>query len=144
MTHLTLPIPPSVNRIWRHFNGRIVISADGKAFKDIVFWEAKKRRVEKLHGQVELIAILHPRLRKKETDKPGRRIDLDNLLKILCDSLNGIAYDDDCQIVSLRAMVGEPVQDGAVSVEVRNAQQGLQKAPQGAIAPQPVAESAQP
>ena len=33
MIELTLPWPPSVNRYWRTFQGRMIISADGRAYR---------------------------------------------------------------------------------------------------------------
>ena len=32
-------------------------------------------------------------------DRPTKKPDFDNIGKIICDSLNGLAYSDDCQIV---------------------------------------------
>lgn len=38
---------------------------------------------------------------KNGTRKPTKKPDADNIAKIICDSLNGIAYHDDSQIVEL-------------------------------------------
>ena len=35
--------------------------------------------------------------------RPTKKPDIDNVIKIITDALNGIAYDDDAQIVSLSA-----------------------------------------
>ena len=49
---------------------------------------SKKKRLQALHGE------LYP------TTKP----DLDNICKIVADSMNGIVYTDDKQIISLKAI----------------------------------------
>lgn len=46
------------------------------------------------------------RMRKKEVQFHTKRPDLDNLCKTILDSLNGIAYHDDSQIIALDAMKG--------------------------------------
>lgn len=38
-----------------------------------------------------------------EIIKPTLKPDIDNVIKIICDSLNGIAYKDDAQIVEIHA-----------------------------------------
>ena len=43
------------------------------------------------------------------------RRDLDNVVKAVCDGLNGIAYADDCQVVSIRA---ERCQGGEERTEI--------------------------
>lgn len=37
----------------------------------------------------------------EEIIRPTKKPDIDNVIKIICDSLNGIAYKDDAQIVEL-------------------------------------------
>ena len=36
MIELTLPWPPSVNRYWRTFQGRMIISAEGRSYRKAV------------------------------------------------------------------------------------------------------------
>lgn len=36
--------------------------------------------------------------------KPTKKPDIDNVIKIICDSLNGVAYKDDAQIVGIYAI----------------------------------------
>lgn len=64
---------------------------------------SQKRRKEMLQG-----AIL-----------PTKRPDFDNIAKIICDALNGIAYPDDSQIV-LSLVVKRYAQTPGVKVEVGN------------------------
>lgn len=92
MIFLSLPYPPSVNHYYRTFNGRVVISAAGKAYKDRAGWLARAAQAELLTGDVCLTAHVY---------RPQKRGDLDNISKCLLDSLNGIAYADDSQIVEM-------------------------------------------
>ncbi|MBD1373738.1 RusA family crossover junction endodeoxyribonuclease [Hazenella sp. IB182357] len=62
-------------------------------YKSHVGWIAKKARMTRLTGDVEVIAIAY--LFGK------REIDADNLAKSMLDSLNGIAYVDDRQVRKL-------------------------------------------
>jgi len=81
--------------------------------------QAGKARMELRTGMVELIVILHPKQRKRETAKPVRCMDLDNCLKVAIDALQGIAYTNDSQIMRIVAQKGQPVPCGALSIEVR-------------------------
>lgn len=44
------------------------------------------------------------KMMQEEEMLPLKRPDLDNLIKIIADSCNGVAYHDDAQIVDMRAM----------------------------------------
>lgn len=46
--------------------------------------DSRKKRAEKISGQI----------------RPVKKPDWDNIGKIVCDALNGLAYDDDAQITS--------------------------------------------
>lgn len=113
---ILLPYPPSVNRVWRNFKGRTVLSPEGKAYKEHAAWIC--RSLTPLTSEVEVYMILHPRLTKE--GKPSKtRLDCDNFLKVVLDSLNKIAFLDDSQVVRIVAEIGEPYDGGAVSVQVR-------------------------
>jgi crossover junction endodeoxyribonuclease RusA len=92
----TLPYPPSANAYWRsivvHGRGRVVVSREAKAFKKAV--SAALAGLSPLTGPVHLVANFY---------RPRKRGDLDNLLKVTCDALKGIAYHDDDQIVKITA-----------------------------------------
>jgi crossover junction endodeoxyribonuclease RusA len=90
----TLPYPPTANTYWRNVNGRMVTSAAARAYKEEVGWTIKTKVKDPLPGDVYVkVKIFRPR-------KIG---DLDNSLKILLDSLKGLIYLDDDQIVEIRA-----------------------------------------
>jgi crossover junction endodeoxyribonuclease RusA len=106
---LTLPWPPSVNRLWRCVGGRVLLSADGRAYR-----QAVAVAVLEQHGSGDpLTGRLSMTIRAYPPDR--RRRDLDNLLKAILDSLEhaGSVYVNDSQIDHLsihRCAVGIPVQ----------------------------------
>jgi len=91
---LTLPWPPSVNRYWRQVNGRAILSAEGRRYKQEVSACCIFVGAKPLSGPVavDIIAV--------RPDK--RRRDLDNLLKATLDSLTPWVWEDDSQVVDLR------------------------------------------
>ena len=99
---LTLPWPPSVNRYWRAFNGRVIISKDGRLYRTAAI--AACRGIEPMSGFVAV------RIRAYPPDK--RRRDLDNVLKAALDGLvHGGVLEDDSDIHDLR-IVRQGVRDG--------------------------------
>lgn len=90
---LTLPPAPSVNHYWTHTRRGVFLSERGKAYKQAAGWDARSQGVtEALTGAVAVTIKLY---------QDGRGGDVDNNLKCLLDCLNGIAYEDDSQIVEL-------------------------------------------
>jgi crossover junction endodeoxyribonuclease RusA len=84
-------IPPSVNHYWLTKGKRRFISKRGKEWKHNVFLIANKKANKKyFNDTIEMdVEISIP-------DK--RRRDIDNFSKAILDSLQGICYQDDCQI----------------------------------------------
>lgn len=116
---LVLPYPPSTNRYWRHFRGRMVPSSDAAAFKNAAGWLAQQAGLQQLTGRVAVSLTLHPvRPQRWKPGQPTRCIDLDNCLKVALDALNGIAWGDDSQVVRIVAQRADPVPSGALVVEV--------------------------
>lgn len=96
MIEMTLPWPPSVNTYWRNFDGRMIISARGRDYRETVGDQMTlQKMVKHFKGQLKVeIEAFRP-------DK--RRRDLDNLLKATLDGLaHAGVYEDDSQIVDLR------------------------------------------
>ena len=89
---LTLPFPPSVNRIWRSIGGRTILSAIGRKYRQAVIQATQQQRSPQLgSARLEvLMEVFQPDLRKR---------DLDNLPKAVLDGLtHSHVYKDDSQI----------------------------------------------
>ena len=89
---LTLPEPPSANRWWRNVNGRMVTSRAARDYKQCA--RALIARVPLLTGPVRVSVVWY------RSRKAG---DLDKRLGVLLDALQGTCYENDGQIVELRA-----------------------------------------
>lgn len=97
---LTLPWPPSVNHYWRNWQGRTVISPEGRRYRKAVEEEVMILRMnKKLNKQLKVtITAYRP---------DNRRRDLDNLLKAVLDALTHAGvYEDDHLICDLRICWG--------------------------------------
>ncbi|MBF9645501.1 RusA family crossover junction endodeoxyribonuclease, partial [Streptococcus pseudopneumoniae] len=71
------PLPPSLNRYYRHIGAKTLISEDGRAYRELVC-----RTLERdypMLGKIKMNVTAHMPDR--------RRRDLDNLLKALQDSM---------------------------------------------------------
>lgn len=94
MTRLVLPYPPTVNKYWRHVvirgQPRVLISREGRAYKDRV--ASLCVGVLPASGPIKVQAHIY---------RPRKIGDIDNVSKGLLDSLKGIAFHDDSQIVEL-------------------------------------------
>ncbi|MFA7235766.1 MAG: RusA family crossover junction endodeoxyribonuclease [Phycisphaeraceae bacterium] len=95
---MTLPYPPSVNHYWRHYRGHVVISREGRTFRENVraLLAAPGRagngpRKPPSGGRIALCMDAFPPDR--------RRRDLDNIQKPVLDALeHAEMYEDDSQI----------------------------------------------
>jgi len=110
---IVLPFPPSANRYWRNVNGRIVVSADAKAYKSGVWLQAQHAHLHPLTGPIAVYVHAY---------RPRKVGDLDNTNKVLLDALCGIAYQDDAQIVELHSWRHDDARNPRVEVEVRAVQ----------------------
>jgi crossover junction endodeoxyribonuclease RusA len=90
---LTLPVPPSANRYWKTTSrGKIYETDEAKAYKQDVYYQT--RHIKKLSGEICVnFTVFRPR-------QVG---DLDNYQKIMFDALQGIAFDNDNQIIEIHA-----------------------------------------
>lgn len=131
---LSLPYPVSSNRYWRSFSQKnratVVLSPEAKAYKEEVGLRAKVAGIRNpIIGRVALKIRLYPtrpedaeaRIRKHGAawDATVKCIDLDNSLKVLIDSLKGIAYVDDDQVWSINAERMTPDGPGRVEIEIQ-------------------------
>lgn len=108
---LTLPMPPSVNRYWRKFRNRMVISDAGLAFRAEAHVICQKAGITPLQGRITVTVRVY---------RPANRGDLDNSLKAILDALNKRAYQDDSQIDELHAYKYLDRANPRVEVEVRD------------------------
>lgn len=89
----TLPYPPTVNTYWRNVNGRQILSAEARAYKQRAALIALSTGARPMSGDVACVIDIY---------RPARRGDTDNFLKALLDCLKGIAFVDDSQVSDIR------------------------------------------
>lgn len=112
---LTLPFPPSANRYWRNVKGRMVKSAEARAYRDEAGFLTLQQtyqtegRGKPLTGNVKVVMDFY---------RPARRGDLDNRIKVLLDSLQGIAFENDSQITEIHARRFEDKVNPRVQVSI--------------------------
>ena len=108
---LTMPWPPSVNKYWRTFQGRMIISAEGRSDRKAVADQVLIQRGAK-HYTGKLCVVI-------EAFRPdNRRRDLDNLLKAVLDGCTHAGvWEDDSNIVDLRIYWADTV-GGMLKVKV--------------------------
>jgi Holliday junction resolvase RusA-like endonuclease len=92
VVRLSMPIPPSANRYWRKFRNRMVVSQEATAYKKLVGLLATQANVTCLDGDVIV---------RMDVYRAHRRGDLDNFAKCCLDSLQGVGFRNDSQIVEL-------------------------------------------
>ena len=107
-----LPWPPSVNHYYRHVGPRVLISRDGRKYRDNIVARLRNDRAAKYAGPVELFIELYP--------PDNRRRDVDNSLKCLLDAFTHAGlYEDDSQIQRLVVTKREPMPpDGMAYVRI--------------------------
>lgn len=128
-TMITINGEPKGKQRPRHANGIVYTPKETKDYEKLVhdtwIWEEK----ETYHGSVGVHIRAYfgvPKSYSKSvkmamvdgTRKPLKKPDIDNIVKIVLDGLNGAAYDDDKQVVALsciKAYSTEP----RVEIEVR-------------------------
>ena len=109
---LVLPFPPSLNTYWRNFRGRMVLSEKGRAYKQAIAEYVSENNIPKYGEQkLKITMILQPR------DK--RKIDIDNRIKCVLDSLQDAGvFDDDFHVDELHVMRGEQVKGGKLLLTI--------------------------
>lgn len=109
---LELPFPPSLNVYWRNFRGRMVLSQKGRDYKQAIAEYVSENNIPKYGEQkLKITMILQPR------DK--RKIDIDNRIKCVLDSLQDAGvFDDDFHVDELHVMRGEQVKGGKLLLTI--------------------------
>ena len=91
---VTLPVPGSANTNWRMGNGRMYKSAGSRSYRALIEPICRKA-LRKPFARPVSVQVIWYRARKSG--------DLDNRLKVLLDSINGMLYEDDSQIYYIEA-----------------------------------------
>ncbi len=95
---LTLPEPPSSNRMWRRGKTHTYVSEEARAYKEAVSMLASRYRNEKEcafpSGDLSITVLWH---------RSAKRGDLDNRIKVLLDALGGTIFRNDRQIAEIQA-----------------------------------------
>lgn len=132
---MKLPYPVSANRYWRKLPLRgqkgareiMVVSDEGKAYKDDIGWRVKSYGVTApVSGRVKLDVQLFPKRpldwAKRAGDNPlfwddeVARIDADNVPKVLFDALKGVLFNDDFWVFKFGVEIMEPIGEAHVLV----------------------------
>jgi crossover junction endodeoxyribonuclease RusA len=114
MLEFELPYPPSVNHYFRMVQGRMLISREGRLFRQRVCAILAASGVRALAGPLAVQIEVYP--------PDNRRRDVDNCLKSLLDALqHGGAYHDDSQIVRLAIEKRGAVEGGRTIVRIARA-----------------------
>jgi len=110
---LRLPFPPSLNRIWRAVQGRVVLSAAAREWTVAAANAMPRGRVPPpLEGRLAVTMLLAP-----PASYGKRKFDIANREKILCDLLTKQrVWLDDEQIDVLLIMRGEARDKGYVDI----------------------------
>ena len=117
---IRLPVPPSANHYWRD---RAYQPRNGKAIVQRYRTKAARQFVEDVQALVRGAGYLpiqrpHAVVVRIKWYREARRGDLDNRLKVLLDSLQGVLYENDAQIVGIHAERFEDKADPRVEVMV--------------------------
>lgn len=115
-----LPYPPSANRYIRRTARGCYRTAEAYRYRAVAMLLAVRSGAVCLSGPVVVVATLLP----KTTKKGGAskiRLDIDNCVKVACDALQGVCYEDDSQIVRLTIQIGEAVSGGGLRISVSEA-----------------------
>ena len=90
-------VPPSVNACYRATGSRVYKSQRLRQYEEQmkVFFADDSDPIQRLEGRLQLTV--------KFSFKGHRKRDLDNLLKPLLDSLEGVLFENDNQLFEIRA-----------------------------------------
>lgn len=112
---LDLPYPVSVNRYWRRGLNVTYVSKEGYTYKHAVRAIGCRAGVKPFSEDVCLCVRILPRM--KLNGEPFRKsVDIDNGLKCVLDSLQGVLYMNDRQVKRLVVDYGAPVRGGGCVV----------------------------
>lgn len=98
----------------RHNKYTVYTPGESKDYEKLVATLYKLNRGEMLEGNLKLVIEAYYKIPKSSSKKdklmmeqqikrPALKPDIDNVVKIIMDGLNGVAYKDDCQVVCVVA-----------------------------------------
>lgn len=102
----TLPVPPSVNHYLKRTRYGVTLTDKAREFKDIVRYTVKGMKLE---GNVRMEVKYY---------RPRRAGDIDGPLKLVQDSLQGILYENDKQIIELHVYRFDDKENPRIEVTV--------------------------
>lgn len=106
----TAPYPPTTNKIWRKFNGHMVLSQEARAYKATI--EALARDVDNGFQSHDLVGVtLH-------VYRPRKTGDIDNVAKLILDGMQGVTYPNDNQVIELHIYRGDDKANPRIEVQV--------------------------
>lgn len=113
---VTLPYPPSVNNLYgNHPLGGRYLRAAGQQYKRDAGLLARAAGLRRCIGPVAVILRVW---------RPRRRGDIDGIVKVLLDSLTGIAWDDDACVCELHIYRDDDKERPRVEVTVEEVADG--------------------
>lgn len=120
-TRLTLPWPPSLNRIWRAVGGKLLLSLVARNYKRAAAAALPVGRVPPpLSGRLLVWMTLHPPLKLANA-----RWDIANREKLMIDCLTEQrVWLDDSQIDAMVILRGEPAGAGRVELTIHTLEPG--------------------
>lgn len=107
---LKLPYPPSANRYWRNFRGRMVVSDEARRYKTSAAILARMAGVKEMLTETVSVRI--------HGYRPRESGDIDNRLKILLDALSGVAWIDDKQVRQVYMVMDYDKANPRVEIEI--------------------------
>lgn len=114
---ILMPYPVGVNRVWRNFKGRMVANPAAESWKRTAANLARMSGLSLHSGPVSVHYKLHPKA-NQDGSSSKVRLDIDAPAKALLDALNGVAWNDDKQVIRLVGEVAGPLPGGGLSVRI--------------------------
>lgn len=122
MVKIVIPLPPKPKGRPRFTRSGVAYTPkETREYEDIVRMHARRGFIQPLRGSIYLTVHFYcrvpkswPEVKKRGAEmgeiRPAVKPDIDNLGKAVLDGLNGIAYEDDKQVVELelKKFYGEP------------------------------------
>lgn len=108
---IRLPYPPSANVCWRNVAGRTLLSREYRQYKEQAKWRCLQQlgRVKPMGGELVVSLTLF---------RPRRIGDIDNRVKPVLDSLQGLLFEDDSQVCELHVLRLDDKEDPRVEILV--------------------------